>query len=284
MTPEPLKGKVRVFAKRNNIRAQEVLQMYMFEKFINRLSVSPYKDHFILKGGLLIASMLGITQRTTMDMDTTLKNFPMNRKSIENIMCDLCNQCIDDGVSFTYIDSKPIREKDTYENYRVSLLAEFDKLKIPMKIDITVGDIITPKEVVYAYPMLFEQETISILAYTIETILAEKYETIISRNITNTRARDFYDCYMLYHLYQDQKDLSVLRNAIISTSTQRGSLDALYKAQNNINLLRDSIHMQDLWNRYKKQNIYAKEILYLDIIDTLEKLTMQLALQEKVFA
>lgn len=284
MTPEQLKGKVRVFAKRNNIRAQEVLQMYMFEKFINRLSVSPYKDHFILKGGLLIASMLGITQRTTMDMDTTLKNFPMNRKSIENIMCDLCNQCIDDGVSFTYIDSKPIREKDTYENYRVSLLAEFDKLKIPMKIDITVGDIITPKEVVYAYPMLFEQETISILAYTIETILAEKYETIISRNITNTRARDFYDCYMLYHLYQDQKDLSVLRNAIISTSTQRGSLDALYKAQNNINLLRDSIHMQDLWNRYKKQNIYAKEILYLDIIDTLEKLTMQLALQEKVFA
>lgn len=228
--------------------------------------------------------MLGITQRTTMDMDTTLKNFPMNRKSIENIMCDLCNQCIDYGVSFTYIDSKPIREKDTYENYRVSLLAEFDKLKIPMKIDITVGDIITPKEVVYAYPMLFEQETISILAYTIETILAEKYETIISRNITNTRARDFYDCYMLYQLYQDQKDLSVLRNAIISTSTQRGSLDALYKAQNNINLLRDSIHMQDLWNRYKKQNIYAKEILYLDIIDTLEKLTVQLALQEKVFA
>lgn len=284
MTPEPLKGKVRVFAKRNNIRAQEVLQMYMFEKFINRLSVSPYKDHFILKGGLLIASMLGITQRTTMDMDTTLKNFPMNRKSIENIMCDLCNQCIDDGVSFTYIDSKPIREKDTYENYRVSLLAEFDKLKIPMKIDITVGDIITPKEVVYAYPMLFEQETISILAYTIETILAEKYETIISRNITNTRARDFYDCYMLYHLYQDQKDLSVLRNAIISTSTQRGSLDALYKAQNNINLLRDSIHMQDLWNRYKKQNIYAKEILYLDIIDTLEEFTVQLALQEKEFA
>lgn len=197
-TPEQLKGAICNLAKEKGIHAQEVLQIFMFERIIERLSISPYKDKFILKGGLLISAILGVAERTTMDMDTTIKGLPMEEKTIQKIINEILNQPVDDGIKFQLLNLTPIREDDEYANFRASIQAMYGKMKIPMKIDITTGDKITPEEIQFLYPFLFDNRQVVVKAYTQETILAEKYETIIRRNVGNTRARDFYDLHLLY--------------------------------------------------------------------------------------
>lgn len=190
-TPEQLKGAIRNVAKKNNLMPQEVLQMFLFERILERLSVSEYKNNFILKGGLLISSMIGITERTTMDMDTTVKDIPM--------------------------------EDDAYNNFRIHINAIYGKINNPMKIDITIGDKITPAAIEYSYKMIFEDKKMSVMAYTLETILAEKYETIIRRNIGTTRARDFYDLYSLFHSRKNEVRKEILKSAVNHTAKKRFS-------------------------------------------------------------
>ena len=173
-TPEQLKGAIRNLAKEKGLHAQEVLQIFMFERIIERLSVSSYKDKFILKGGLLISAILGVAERTTMDMDTTVKGFPMDEKSIRKAITEILNQPVNDGIEFQLLYLTPIREDDEYENFRASIQATYGKMKISMKIDITTGDEITPKEVQFSYPFLFDDRQVLVKAYTQETILAEK--------------------------------------------------------------------------------------------------------------
>ena len=240
-TPEQLKGAIRNLAKKKGIHAQEVLQIFMFERIIERLSVSPYKDRFILKGGLLISAILGVAERTTMDMDTTVKGLPMDEQSIRKAISEILDQPVDDGIEFQLLDLTPIREDDEYENFRASIQATYGKMKIPMKIDITTGDEITPKEIQFSYPFLFDDRRVMVKAYTQETILAEKYETIIRRNVGNTRARD---------------SLSVLQD------TKRILL-----------ALKESTVLQDLWKRYQAQNLYAGEITYPAIMETVKEFT-----------
>ncbi len=240
-TPEQLKGAIRNLAKKKGIHAQEVLQIFMFERIIERLSVSPYKDRFILKGGLLISAILGVAERTTMDMDTTVKGLPMDEQSIRKAISEILDQPVDDGIEFQLLDLTPIREDDEYENFRASIQATYGKMKIPMKIDITTGDEITPKEIQFSYPFLFDDRRVMVKAYTQETILAEKYETIIRRNVGNTRARD---------------SLSVLQD------TKRILL-----------ALKESTVLQDLWKRYQAQNLYAREITYPAIMETVKEFT-----------
>ena len=172
-TPEQLKGAIRNLAKEKGIHAQEVLQIFMFERIIERLSISAYKEIFILKGGLLISAMLGIQERTT--MDTTVKGFPMEEQNIREALTEILNQPVNDGVQFELLDLSPIREDDEYENFRASLQAVYGKMKIPMKIDITTGGEITPREIQFSYPFLFDYRRVSVMAYTMETILSEKY-------------------------------------------------------------------------------------------------------------
>ena len=210
-TPEQLKGAIRNLAKKKGIHAQEVLQIFMFERIIERLSVSPYKDRFILKGGLLISAILGVAERTTMDMDTTVKGLPMDEQSIRKVISEILDQTVDDGIGFQLLDLTPIREDDEYENFRASVQATYGKMKIPMKIDITTGDEITPKEIQFSYPFLFDDRRVMVKAYTQETILAEKYETIIRRYVGNSRARDFYDLHLLYRLYRENADWTLLK-------------------------------------------------------------------------
>lgn len=268
-TPEQLKGAIRNLAQKKGLHAQEVLQIFMFERIIERLSVSPYKDRFILKGGLLIAAILGIEERTTMDMDTTIKGLPMDEQSIRTIVSEILEQSIDDGIVFHLLDLSPIREDDQYENFRVSILATYGKIKIPMKIDITTGDEITPKEIHFSYPLMFDERQVTIKAYTQETILAEKYETIIRRNVGNTRARDFYDLHLLYRLYQKNANWNLLKQAVIATAQKRESLSILRDTKHIIPALKESILLQNLWQRYQSQNLYARKITYTDIIETL---------------
>lgn len=208
---ESIKGKIRSMAEKKNLKSQEVLQIYFFERFLERLSKSKYKNNFVIKGGFLISSLIGIENRTTMDMDTTIKGIALKEEKIKEIVQEIININVDDGIRFEIKDISYIREEDEYENFRISLIANVGKTKNPMKLDLTTGDAITPREIEYTYPCIFSQEDIKIMAYPLETILAEKYETIIRRNITTTRMRDFYDLYTLYKLKKDEIDYKILK-------------------------------------------------------------------------
>lgn len=270
-TPDQLKGAIRNLAKKKGIHAQEVLQIFMFERIIERLSVSSYKDRFILKGGLLISAILGVSERTTMDMDTTVKGLPMDEQSIRKAVSEILDQPVDDGIEFRLIDLTPIREDDEYENFRASIQATYGKMKIPMKIDITTGDEITPKEIQFSYPFLFDDRRVMVKAYTQETILAEKYETIIRRNVGNTQARDFYDLHLLYRLYRENADWSLLKEAVLATAKKRDSLSVLQETERILAALKESTVLQDLWKRYQAQNLYARDITYPAIMETVNE-------------
>ena len=270
-TPEQLKGAIRNLAKKKGIHAQEVLQIFMFERIIERLSASPYKDRFILKGGLLISAILGVAERTTMDMDTTVKGLPMDEQNIRKAISEILNQPVDDGIEFQLLDLTPIREDDEYENFRASIQAAYGKMKIPMKIDITTGDEITPKEIQFSYPFLFDDRRVMVKAYTQETILAEKYETIIRRNVGNTRARDFYDLHLLYRLYRENADWNLLKQAVLATAKKRDSLSVLQDTERILLALEESTVLQDLWKRYQTQNLYAREITYPAIMESVKE-------------
>ncbi len=204
LSSESLKGKIKHISKTKNLSPQEVLQMFFFERFLERLSNSKYRNNFVIKGGLLIASMIGIDNRTTRDMDTTVKGIPLEENFIKSIVKEIADIDVSDGINFEILSIDHIREDDEYDNFRMNIIANFGKIKNPMKIDITTGDAITPRDIEYSYPCMFTESDIKIQAYPIETILAEKYESIIKRNLGTTRMRDFYDVYTLFHLKKEE--------------------------------------------------------------------------------
>lgn len=192
-----LKAKIRNIANTNDMSAQVVLQNYMFERLLERLSKSDYKDYFILKGGMLIASIIGIGQRSTMDMDITIKNYPISIEALTNAITEILSIKLDDDVTFSFVGIEPIRDDDIYGGFRISVKSVYFEVVTPLQIDITTGDVITPKEVLYFYSLLLSGDSIGIWAYNIETVLAEKVESILKGGELNTRPRDFYDVYIL---------------------------------------------------------------------------------------
>lgn len=271
-TAEQLKGAIRNIAKDKNVRSQEVLQMFLFERILDRLAASSYKNNFILKGGLLISSMIGISERTTMDMDTTVRGIDMAEDKIERIVKEVLSIDAEDGIHFTYKRIEPIREDDDYNNFRVYMDAEYGKIKNPMKIDITTGDEITPAAVRYEYPLLFEERSIPVMAYTLETILAEKYETVIRRNIGTTRARDFYDLYALFHVRKEQIRVSILKDAVEHTARKRGSLELLFEWKEIIQDIREEKALQKLWTNYVEENFYASKLTFEEVVDVVSEI------------
>ena len=270
ISSESLKGKIRNIANSKKLRSQEVLQMFFFERLLERLSKSVYKFNFVIKGGLLISSMIGIDNRTTMDMDTTIKGVPLKEEVIRNIVSEIINVKVDDGIEFEIVDITHIREEDEYENFRVHLMANFEKIKNDMKVDITTGDVITPKEIEYLYPCMFQEENIRVLAYPLETILAEKYESIIKRNISTTRMRDFYDIYNLYNLRKEEIDFDILKRAIISTAKRRESLSLMKQALEIIVDIKEDGYIKELWKVYLADNLYVGNLDFLDTIKAVE--------------
>ncbi|MCT7703035.1 MAG: nucleotidyl transferase AbiEii/AbiGii toxin family protein, partial [Lactobacillus iners] len=253
---ESIKGKIRNLAEQKNLKSQEVLQIYFFERLLERLSKSQYKNNFVIKGGFLISSLIGIENRTTMDMDTTIKGIALKENRIKEIVEEILDINVDDGIRFEIKDISYIREEDKYENFRISLIANVGKNQNPMKIDITTGDAITPREIEYAYPCIFSKKDIKIMAYPLETILAEKYETIIRRNITTTRMRDFYDLYTLYKLKKDDIDYEVLKEAVKRTSNRRGSQEMMKDYEKIIEDIKEDSYLRSLWDVYLKENKY----------------------------
>ena len=273
---ESIKGKIRNLAEENNLSTQEILQMYFFERLLERLSKSEYKTNFVIKGGLLISSLIGVENRTTMDMDTTVKGMPLEEGLIKEIVEKIISIPIDDGIEFEITGMEHIREDDDYDNFRISLIANIGKTKNPMKIDITTGDPITPREIEYKYPCIFSKEDIKVLAYPLETILAEKYESIIKRNITSTRMRDFYDIYALFRLKEREIDFDILRTAIIRTATKRDSLEILKDSEELLSDIRNDSYLRNLWAVYIDKNKYIGD---LEFDKTLEVISI---LSEKV--
>ena len=278
ISSESLKGKIRNIANSKNLRSQEVLQMFFFERFLERLSKSEYKFNFVIKGGLLISSMIGIDNRTTMDMDATIKGVPLKEEVIRNIVSEIINVEVEDGIEFEITDISHIREEDEYENFRVHLIANFGKIKNDMKIDITTGDVITPKEIEYLYPCMFQNESIRVLAYPLETILAEKYESVIKRNITTTRMRDFYDLYNLYNLRKEDINFDILKQAIISTARRRESLSLMKQAIEIIEDIKEDDYLKELWTVYLADNLYVGDLNFSETVKVIEIIADKIAL------
>ena len=277
-TPEQLKGSIRSMATKKNLRAQEVLQMFLFERILERLAASKYQNNFILKGGLLISSMIGISERTTMDMDTTVRGIQMEEDEIVAAINEILSIDVDDGIAFEYQSIEPIREEDAYNNFRVHLRAKYGKIDSPMKIDVTTGDVITPAAIRYDFPMLFDDKTVPVMAYTLETVLAEKYETIIRRNIGTTRARDFYDLHTLYRSRKNEIRPDILKEAVLHTSQKRGSVDDIHDWKDIMTDIREEPALYQLWDNYASDNKYIGELAFHEVLDTVEEVAKLLSL------
>ena len=271
MTSEKLKGKIKSFSEKNNLKAQEVLQMYFFERFLTRLEKSKYRANFIIKGGFLISSIIGIQNRTTMDIDTTIKGLPVKDEIIKEIILEILNIEVNDGIEFVLGKIENIREISEYENYRLHLTANFEKIKNPLKIDITTGDVIIPSEIEYSYETIFK-EKLNILVYSLETLIAEKYETIIKRNITTTRLRDFYDIYMIFKLKNDKIDVNNLKQAICETAKNRNSTEEILESKEILEDIKNDEYLNTQWNIYKNENKYVDDVQFSEILKLLNKI------------
>lgn len=271
-TSEQIKGAIRNISKKTGVNPNSLLQMCLFEGILEKLSKSKYSENFILKGGLLISSLIGVDMRSTMDMDTTLRGIPLNEESISNILNEILAIEIDADIEYKLIKLSPIRQEDVYEDFCASISCIFGKINATLNIDITAGDVITPREMNYSYSRILEEGTIPIMTYTIETILAEKFETISSRNITTTRARDFYDLYMIYSIYKDKIDKDILRKAIERTSKYRGSFETALQYKEIVELFRESETPKELWKKYTQNNPYSKDVDFLDTISVYEEI------------
>ena len=271
-TSEQIKGAIRNISKKTGVNPNSLLQMCLFEGILEKLSKSKYSENFILKGGLLISSLIGVDMRSTMDMDTTLRGIPLNEVSITKILNEILAIEIDADIEYKLIKLSPIRQEDVYEDFCASISCIFGKINAILNIDITTGDVITPREMNYSYSRILEEGTIPIMTYTIETILAEKFETISSRNITTTRARDFYDLYMIYSIYKDKIDKDILRKAIERTSKYRGSFETALQYKEIVELFRESETPKELWKKYTQNNPYSKDVDFLDTISVYEEI------------
>lgn len=268
-TPEQLNGQIRSFAEKRKLQPQEVLQMFLIERFLERLAKSSYKNNFILKGGFLISSMIGISERTTMDMDTTVTGINMEEDELERVIREILLIDVGDGIKFEFEKFEIIREKDDYNNFRAFLVAHYGKIANKVKVDITTGDEITPGAVRYSYKTILDDDEINIKAYNIETIIAEKYETIIRRNIGTSRARDFYDLYMFYHMYKESIHPEMLKLAVTRTAKKRESLQTMLEWKEIIEDMREDTALKVLWNNYCVNNTYAEEASYEDVMEIL---------------
>lgn len=267
-----LKAMIRNLSKEKKIDAHILMRNYMLERFLERISSSPYKNNFILKGGMLVSAMVGIDARATIDMDATIKGYTLSEESIRFVLKSILSVPIDDEVQMTVKSIGLIHEESEYGGLRVSIDTLFDGVKTPLKIDITTGDKITPKEITYKFELMFEKRSIDILAYNLETVLAEKLETTISRGITNTRMRDFYDIHILQKLYSNTIIPNDLKAALLTTVNERGTSALLPKWEEIINVVSNDKGLQSFWKNYQSKFSYAADITWDEIMRSLKQL------------
>ena len=273
-TARQLKDLIRNLSKKKSADAQILMRNYMMERFLERISLSEYKNQFILKGGMLVAAMVGLDARATMDLDATIKGTNVSVEDVEMIISQIISIPLDDGVSFRIKRISEIMEEADYPGVRISMETKFDGVITPLKIDISTGDIITPREIKYNFNLMLENRTIEVWAYNLETVLAEKLETVISRNVTNTRMRDFYDIYILQKLYGEQLSKDVLWDALVATAKKRETLEQI--ETEDIDEVFDEIQsssvMENLWKAYQRNYSYSADIPWHTIMKSIRTL------------
>ena len=271
-TPEQIKGRIKSVAKQNNADARTLMRIYMMERFLERLAQSEYRDNFIIKGGILVTAMIGVAHRSTMDIDTSMKNLNLSAEDALRVVNQVKDIDLDDGVSFEVKDVSNIMDEMEYPGIRVTMNANVGRLITPLKIDISTGDVITPRAIEFNYDLLLEDRSISLWSYNLETILAEKLQTVLARGILNTRMRDFYDIRMLLDTYEDKVNKAVLKDAFAATCKKRGTDHLQKQAEEIIKIIEADEQLQVLWRAYQKKYSYAAEIDYASVISGVRKL------------
>lgn len=269
MNSMQLKDKLKLIAKDKNVDFNTLLRKYMFDRFIERLSKSKYKDNFIIKGGFYLSTLFGVENRTTMDIDAAFRYGDFNKDNIINIINEIISIDIDDDVKIAYLGIDSIRDEDEYGGFRVDLQIKIERVKEVFNLDIVTGDPITPKEIKYKYKPLLSDNYINVWAYNLETVLSEKIETIFSRLELNGRMRDFYDIYLIYNNEWKFINKDVLKEAYNNTCIRRsfnGNIKEIFEVIKNSNSLKRR------WNYYKKKYDYANNISFNDILICLEKM------------
>ncbi len=269
-TAEQIKGLVRNLARENNLRAQEVLNLFLFERFLERLSVSAFKDNFVLKGGVLISSLIGIAGRTTMDIDTTLVGLAVDEASVTKIVRQILAIPRKDGIEFVLERVEPIRERDAYLNYRFHIRARFGKINCPLAIDMTTGDAITPHAIDYHFPFVFDTGFVRIRAYPIETILAEKLESLLRLNIATTRFKDFYDVHTLFTQKRKEIQIPILHKALVHTSQKSKTTFILSEWKEIVTDIKNEETLRNGWERYVSETKYIGSLSFEAVVKSLE--------------
>lgn len=276
MNADKLKSIVSKKANGDNTISAQLYQMFFFERILDRISKSEYKHNIILKGGLLLSSIIGEDMRTTKDMDATLKSIPLEKENVLKIMTEILNIDTDDNVNFQIIDIRDIREEDEYGGFKINIVGTFERLKVNMFVELTTGDKITPKETDFNYNCIFEDKKIPILAYTVETVIAEKFETLISRNVTNTRLKDFYDLGALLNDENKKYNEKILVEAIKNTFKKRNTNLNINEIKKTIELIKTDTIFKQSWLNYQQKFNWANIITYEFIIEKLENLVLLL--------
>lgn len=267
-TPAQLKGRIKSLAQKNHADARILLRIFMMERLLERVSVSPYRDHFIIKGGILVTSMIGVALRSTMDIDASIKNENLSEEHLLQMLAEISAIDLDDGISFRVKRAEQIMDEMEYPGIRVAMEATLGPMPIPLKLDISTGDVITSREIRYDYKLLTEDRSIPLWSYNLETILAEKMQTILARGVLNTRMRDFYDIHELSRLYDTAIDLPTLRAAFQATCRKRGTEQLAREGATILNGLASDQTLQKLWASYQKKFSYAADLSYSAIIES----------------
>lgn len=267
---DSLKAKLKNIARETNISHESLRKMVMFERLLMRISKSKYNKNFILKGGFLIAAIFDINLRSTVDIDTTIKGMQLNKESLKDMIEDIINISIEDNCSFEIVNIEEIRIEDEHGGYNVMLKVKMDKIWDYISVDVTTGDTITYKEINFVYTTILEKEKIEVLSYNNETIIAEKFEAIISRGIINTRMKDYYDLYMFVNFKFSEIDIKTLIDAINNTAEKRKTLDSINNSSNIIKLIEESKRIEELWNEYQTKFEYAKNIKFEDVVNAIK--------------
>ena len=271
-TARQLKDLIRNLSREKSADAQLLMRNYMMERFLERLAQSEYRDNFIIKGGILVTAMIGVAHRSTMDIDTSMKNLNLSAEDALRVVDQVKDIDLDDGVSFEVKDVSNIMDEMEYPGIRVTMNANVGRLITPLKIDISTGDVITPRAIEFNYDLLLEDRSISLWSYNLETILAEKLQTVLARGILNTRMRDFYDIRMLLDTYEDKVNKAVLKDAFAATCKKRGTDHLQEQAEEIIKIIEADEQLQVLWRAYQKKYSYAAEIDYASVISGVRKL------------
>lgn len=268
-TAKQLKDKVKNISGGNSEVAQALIRNYFMERFLERVSVSEYANNFILKGGMLVASIVGVDMRATMDIDTTVKALPLNEQDARSIVEEICAIKLEDRVSFKIASVKEIMEDFEYPGIRMMIEANLERMRQPFKIDISTDDAITPSAIEYEYKLMLEDRTISVLSYNLETLLAEKMQTILARGLANTRMRDFYDVYEIMNSKADQIDNEILKKAFGATCAKRDTVFDKAEADSIMGKIKNDSGLEEMWNRFKDANYYVDQLSWKEVVKTM---------------